>query len=70
MGQESLVWDLLGSGAQVNAVDKDGCTPLMWAARKGFAEVFALLLAVGGDPTIVDKAYHPSFPSIFILFHL
>ena len=43
------VQDLLLQGADVNAVDKDGKTPVMWAATAGSPEVMAVLLTFNGN---------------------
>ena len=45
---------LLERGADVNARDSQGDTPLHWAARHN-AESVKLLLEAGADPTIKDK---------------
>lgn len=39
----------LGEGADVNCRDKNGLTPLIWAAIQGHEEVVSLLLDRGGD---------------------
>jgi hypothetical protein len=43
---------LIKNGAEVNARDKDGWTPLRVAAYNGRAEVVKLLLEGGADPTV------------------
>ncbi|OGP59447.1 MAG: hypothetical protein A2V67_07510 [Deltaproteobacteria bacterium RBG_13_61_14] len=40
---------LLGQGADVNARDEEGCTPLLWAVFAGEKDVVELLLARGAD---------------------
>ncbi|NCG57103.1 MAG: hypothetical protein GWP35_09400 [Proteobacteria bacterium] len=40
---------LLEKGAEVNARDTDGFTPLMWAARSSTPEIVQLLLEKGAD---------------------
>lgn len=50
-----LVRPLLKAGARVNVVDKDGATPLMWAACYGMADIVDLLLESGANPHIRDK---------------
>lgn len=42
-------------GFAVDAQDKHGRTPLVWAAREGFAEVTELLLSRGADRSCVDS---------------
>ena len=44
-----VVQAMLDSGADVNAKDKDGWTPLLWAAYNGNAEVISVLLQAGAD---------------------
>lgn len=46
---------LLGSGADVNAVDRGGETPLMLAAGQKNVEVTRALLAAGARPDAVDR---------------
>ncbi|MCL2001696.1 MAG: ankyrin repeat domain-containing protein, partial [Planctomycetes bacterium] len=43
------------SGANVNAVDDDGVTPLMYAARSNVVPVAALLLEAGADIEAYDR---------------
>lgn len=40
---------LLRQGAEVNACDEEGCTPLLWAVFAGEKDVVELLLARGAD---------------------
>jgi hypothetical protein len=48
---------LLAAGADVNATDKRGRTPLLSAARRSSsAAVLSALLAAGADPTVKDEA--------------
>lgn len=46
---------LLESGADVNAQDWTGQTPLHWAAYEGTVETVQLLLDCGADTTIRNK---------------
>ena len=48
-----LVKNLIERGVDVNVVDRDGVTALIWAARKGFRECAKLLLGANAD---VEKA--------------
>lgn len=49
-----LVAGLLGRGADVNAQEPDGSTPLAWAAIRANAEVAGLLLGAGADPNLTN----------------
>jgi ankyrin repeat protein len=51
-----LVAVLIRKGANVNAADIEGVTPLMWAAQRGDLEVAKTLLAAGADKTIKSRA--------------
>ena len=46
---------LLQARADPNAQDSNGSTPLIVAARSGFADAALLLIAAKADPTVVDK---------------
>ncbi|MGH9172979.1 MAG: ankyrin repeat domain-containing protein, partial [Vicinamibacterales bacterium] len=50
--QHDLVEMLVEAGAEVNATDADGWTPLNLAAHEGVAETVSYLLAHGADPSI------------------
>ncbi|XP_048584119.1 poly [ADP-ribose] polymerase tankyrase isoform X2 [Nematostella vectensis] len=43
---------LISAGADMNAVDKEGFTPLMTALKGGNVELFEVLLTSGADPAI------------------
>jgi len=51
---------LIDHGADVNAVDEDGITPLMEAARHGETEVVKVLLEAGADVNVRSKIYNTS----------
>lgn len=47
------VKQLIARGVDVNGVDEDGWTPLIWAAKEGFVECVKVLLEAKAD---LDKA--------------
>jgi uncharacterized protein len=51
-GDLNVLNALLSAGAQVNARDEDGSTPVMFAARHGHDLVVLLLLLQGADPKV------------------
>ena len=53
-GHLDLVEDLLGEGADPNAVDEEGKTPLHWAAANGHMGTVAALLKGGANPNNQD----------------
>jgi hypothetical protein len=54
-GDTARVRELLRKGANANAKDRGGWTPLHWAAFWGHVDVARLLLEHGADPSIRDK---------------
>ena len=46
---EDFVGELIKVGANIEKKDHNGMTPLMWASKKGYAEVVKLLLDKGAD---------------------
>jgi len=54
-GRETEVHVLLDSGADVNAADDDGITPLMAAAMSGNVLLARLLLAAGANRGLRNK---------------
>jgi ankyrin repeat protein len=53
LNQAPMLDFLTAAGANVNAVDDTGLTPLMHAARKGFPRIVERLLRAGADPRAV-----------------
>jgi ankyrin repeat protein len=49
----------LGHGADPNAQDKNGETPLLKAAFEGYVDVVKLLLVHGADPTVDEDGKTP-----------
>jgi len=54
-GHEATAALLLGKGADVNAAEEDGTTPLMRAANRGHEATAALLLGKGADVNAAKK---------------
>ncbi|XP_061491677.1 fibronectin type 3 and ankyrin repeat domains protein 1 [Rhineura floridana] len=54
-GKPAVATLLLDAGANVNAKDKDGKTPLMVAALNNYEELVALLLERGADPDVKNE---------------
>lgn len=54
-GAADVVGELLGQGADVNAVNAYGSTPLHLAASGGSAELIAALVAAGADVNAKDR---------------
>lgn len=46
---------LVAKGANINAVDLSGCTPLLIASQYGHADVVAYLVKMRADTKILDK---------------
>jgi ankyrin repeat protein len=42
-------------GIELNAIDIDGRTPLMWAVERGHEAIIAFLLEKGADPTVKNQ---------------
>ena len=60
-GENALVEKFLGEGANINAMDKAGITPLAKAAAKGQRTTVLILLRKGADKQIRDKAGKSAF---------
>jgi hypothetical protein len=55
-GNAARVNQLVGRGANVNARDDYGYTPLMWAAQEGYIQTLEALIKRGADVNARDKA--------------
>jgi hypothetical protein len=53
-GYPPIVQAFLAKGANVNAADGDGGTPLIWAVARGQPETVRLLLESGADANAAD----------------
>jgi len=59
-GDAEIVKELLGAGANVNATNDKGLTPLHYAASKGRVEIGRILIERGADINVKDRAnQHP-----------
>lgn len=54
-GHRDTVKLLLEVGADINAVDIDGWTPLMFAVRDGTLDIVRLLIQSGANTDITDR---------------
>lgn len=55
LGREEIVSLLVQSGADVNGMDGDAMTPLMWASWNGHLKIVMLLIKAGADVNAQDK---------------
>ena len=61
MGIADKLQALIEAGANCNATDKYGCTPLHYAAENDDAQCIAALVAAGADISIKDNEGHTPF---------
>src|SRR5690606_12490033 len=63
MGSRSVITELLiSAGANVNAIDANGKTPLAYAAGLGYSDIIFLLLIANADINLVLKAPEHASP--------
>jgi aryl-alcohol dehydrogenase-like predicted oxidoreductase len=53
-GHVAIVHAFIAKGADVNLADRNGGTPLHWAAARGLRDIAELLLAKGAEPNVKD----------------
>ena len=63
-GSVEMVAALLAAGAEVNAVDEHGWSPLMYAASSNRADSVKLLLEAGADASVKLPAKDADFPNM------
>jgi ankyrin repeat protein len=63
-GDVSRVRSLIAGGANLNAKNKDGRTPLMLASMYGHADVVQALLTSGADPNAQDRQGHTAISAV------
>lgn len=61
MGIAEKIHNLIEAGANSHATDKDGWTPLHYAAERDDTECIAVLLAAGADMNAKDNEGHTPF---------
>ena len=54
--QAPVIMELVKAGADVNIADDQGCTPISYAAERGYDDCVAFLVAYDADINIADKA--------------
>ena len=54
-GHTEVIQALLDAGAEVNATNEAGCTPLFFAAQQEREDVVALLLEAGAEVAVPEK---------------
>ena len=55
MGNNNIILLLIKHGSDLNARSRDGRTPIMYAAMKGFIPAMEILLENGADKELTDQ---------------
>jgi len=55
---EQIAKELINSGANINHIDKDNRSALIWATDRGHFDVMELLIENGADWNIMDVFHH------------
>jgi ankyrin repeat protein len=60
-GEANKISELIKQGFNINETDKNGCTPLIFAAMSGQVEAVKVLLSAGADASIKDRLGYDAY---------